>query len=283
MFEHMRPPPVVACAIGVLAAAGAAQASFTNNIMITGYWPPTNAMIRPFSTNPAKNPSGWVGGNWEGRGYNIHSFFPEFPGITSPPYGPGQGEFMVDYQNASTDFWTKVNELRPIAIITFSRGDNAASWELEGRARKLPLNQWTPDYIAPTQPTPNLPIASEPDFNIRYSSLPMLQIRDAVNAAAVGVNSFIDMSNAYGGTFVSEFTSYHSCWYQNLNSQAFSENWCVAGGHIHVGGGVGVNAGKLATEISLRTLINYVDSIVPAPGAGSLFLGTLVLAARRRR
>jgi hypothetical protein len=283
MFEGMRLPQRIPFVVAVCALAGAAHGSFTNNIMITGYWPPTNEMIRPFSTNPVKNPGGWIGGNWEDRGYNIHSFFPEFPGISQPPYGPGQGEFMVDYQNASNDFWATVAVLRPIAIITFSRGDNAASWELEGRARKLPLNQWTPDYIAPTQPTPDLPIASEPDFNIRYSSLPMGQIRDAVNSAALGVNSFIDMSNLFGGTFVSEFTSYHSCWYQNLNAQAFSENWCIAGGHIHVGGGVGVNAGKLATEITLRTLIDYVNTIVPAPGAGPFMLAALALAARRRR
>src|SRR5262245_41383211 len=50
------------------------------NIMITGYWPPTNEMIREFSNNPTQNPGGWIGGNWEGRGYNVYAYFPEFPG-----------------------------------------------------------------------------------------------------------------------------------------------------------------------------------------------------------
>ena len=31
-------------------------------IVITGYWPPTNEMIRPFSTDPDQNPDGWIGG-----------------------------------------------------------------------------------------------------------------------------------------------------------------------------------------------------------------------------
>ena len=55
------------------------SADYTNNIMITGYWPPTNEMVRHFSNNPVQNPGGWVGGNWEGRGYDIYAFFPEFP------------------------------------------------------------------------------------------------------------------------------------------------------------------------------------------------------------
>jgi len=67
--------------------------SETPNIMITGYWPPTNEMLRQFSNNPAQNPNGWVGGDWEGRGYNIYAFFPEFP----QGLGKGEGDFEVDY------------------------------------------------------------------------------------------------------------------------------------------------------------------------------------------
>ena len=47
-------------------------------ILITGYWPPTNEMIRDFSQNLELNPSGWVGNDWENRGYDVVSFFPEF-------------------------------------------------------------------------------------------------------------------------------------------------------------------------------------------------------------
>lgn len=270
---------------GVLSAAALpALADYTNNILITGYWPPTNEMIRPFSQNPAQNPGGWQGGNWEGRGYNIFSYFPEFPGITQPPYGRGEGDFEVDYQDASADFWRVVGDLRPVAIITFSRGGvNNSSWELESRARKLPLNSWTPDYLAPTRPTPDLPIASEPDNFIRFSSLPMTEIRDAVMSAGLGINAFIDSSNSFGGTFVSEFTSYHSSWYANLHSDPSDPAWCVAGGHIHVGGATSVASATLATEVTLRTLIGHVDSIVPAPGAGALAGVCLLVAGARRR
>lgn len=264
-------------------AAATANASFTNNILITGYWPPTNEMIRPFSQNPSQNPGGWQGGNWEGRGYNIHSYFPEFPGITQPPYGRGEGDFRVDYQDASADFWRVVGQLRPIAIITFSRGSNGSNWELESRARKLPLNAWTPDYAAPTRPTPDLPIASEPDNFIRYSSLPMVQIRDAVNAAGLGISSFIDTSDAFGGTFVSEFTSYHSAWYANLHADPSDPSWCVAGGHIHVGGNTSVAGATIATQITLRTLISHIDSVVPSPGTLVPLAAGLVAGAGRRR
>lgn len=260
-----------------------ALADYTNNILITGYWPPSNNMIRPFSQSPAQNPGGWQGGNWEGRGYNIFSYFPEFPGISQPPYGPGQGDFMVDYQNASADFWRVVGQLHPVAIITFSRGDNNSSWEIESRARKLPLNSWAADYIAPTRPTPDLPIAGEPDGTIRNSSLPMTQIRDAVAAAGLPLTSFIDTSNNFGGNFVSEFTSYHSAWYATMHNSPSDPAWCVAGGHIHVGGFTDPAAASAATLISLRTLITYVDSVVPAPGTAVLLAPTLLLISARRR
>lgn len=265
------------------ACASPVLADYTNNIMITGYWPPTNEMIRPFSQNTAQNPGGWQGGNWEGRGYDIFSYFPEFPGITSPPYGRGQGDFEVDYQDASADFWRVVEELRPVAIITFSRGGAGSNWEIESRARKLPLNSWTPDYLAPTRPTADLPIASEPDNFIRHSSLPMSQIRDAVNAAGIGVPAFIDTSNSFGGTFVSEFTSYHSAWYANLHSSPSDPFWTVAGGHIHVGGGTTVAGATLATEISLRVLIEHVNATVPSPGVFGVAGAALAMGARRRR
>ncbi len=274
----------VAAATGLLVAAGVARGDFTRNILITGYWPPTNEMLRPFSQNASQNPGGWQGGDWESRGYNIFSYFPEFPGGTA--LNPrGTGDFQVDYQAASADFWRITGELKPCAIITFSRGDPGSSWELESRARKLPLNQWTPDYLAPTRPTAALPIASEPDNRIRNSSLPMSQIRTAVQAAAPGLNTFIDTSNNFGGTFVSEFTSYHGAWYQNLHAAATDPAQCFAGGHIHVGIDTPLATAQIATTATLRALTGYLDSVipVPAPSAVGLVAGGLALGARRRR
>ena len=40
-------------------------------ILLTGYWPPTNEMLRRFSTNPLQNPAGWIGEDWEQRGFDV--------------------------------------------------------------------------------------------------------------------------------------------------------------------------------------------------------------------
>lgn len=256
--------------------AGAAN---TTNILITGYWPPTNEMLRPWSTNPTQNPGGWQGGNWEGRGYDIFSYFPEFPGGTG--VNPrGEGDFQVDYQAASNDFWRVVGELRPVAIITFSRGSAGSNWEVESRHRKLPLGSWSPDYLAPTRPTPELPIAGEPDNQIRTSSLPMTQIRDAVNSANLGFGSFIDTSSSFGGNFVSEFTGYHSAWYASMHASPDDPFRTVAGGHIHVGISTPLAGAMEATRITLRELTTYVDTVIPAPWALASFV---VLLRRGRR
>ena len=47
-------------------------------IMLTAYWPPSNEMLRRFNANPSQNHMGWIGENWEGRGYDVYAFFPEF-------------------------------------------------------------------------------------------------------------------------------------------------------------------------------------------------------------
>ncbi len=304
----MRPtrtaPLLVLVALPVTALAQARPA-----IMITGYWPPTNEMLRPWSQSPVQNPGGWQGNDWEGRGYNIFSYFPEFPGgVGVNPRGTG--DFQVDYQNASEDFWRLTSQLQPIAVITFSRGSSGSNWELESRHRKLPLSNWTPDYQAPTQPTTDLPIAQEPNNRIQHSSLPMASIRNAVNAASLGVNAFIDTSNAFGGTFVSEFTGYHSSWYARLHADPRDPAWCISGGHVHVGIDTPTAAAQTATVLTLRELIAHLDRVraittkvaghvnpmptamggagvvpwtSPAPGATVLLAMACVPTLRRRR
>ena len=122
------------------------------NIMLTGYWPPTNDMLRRFSPNPKQNPEGWVGEDWEGRGYNIYAYFPEFPG----GLGKGEGDFEVDYQDTSADFWPIAAGIDPIAIMTFGRAEEDTDWELEWRQRNLACSTggWDDDYEAPYLPTP---------------------------------------------------------------------------------------------------------------------------------
>ncbi|MCA9298328.1 MAG: hypothetical protein KDA28_04640, partial [Phycisphaerales bacterium] len=110
-----------------------ASADDYRHILLTGYWPPTNEMVRHFSTNPERNPDGWAGANWEGRGYHVYSYFPEFPNGV----GQGVGDLEVDYQDTSADFWPIAEAVAPTALITFSRGSFGRDWEIEFAQRNL--------------------------------------------------------------------------------------------------------------------------------------------------
>jgi hypothetical protein len=267
---------VAAVLVGLACSAG--RADYTKNIMLTGYWPPTNEMVRPFSTNPDQNPGGWIGQNWEGRGYDIYSFFPEVKLGEK-----GEGDFEVDYQDTSYDWWRITAEVRPVAIITFSwtsgtSGNNRKDWELE----KFNYNRtwWTDDYEPPLQPDQIPPDPTWPAGWSRRSSLPLESIRDAVNAANVGPKAYIDGDG--GGTFLSEYIGYHGLWYQSIHKLSTDPSWCVAAGHIHVGQNVTIQEGFAATEVTLRALLSYVDTIVPEP-TSLLLLAALTPLLRRRR
>ncbi|MDX9912575.1 MAG: hypothetical protein RBS39_12160 [Phycisphaerales bacterium] len=272
-------------AVGGLAPL--AVAGHTNNILITGYWPQTNEMVRRYSTSPTQNPDGWIGGNWENRGYDIHSYFPEFPGgVGANP--KGNGDLEVDYQDTSADFWRIVEEVRPVAIITFSRGSARANWELERINRNW--ETWIDDYEAPFQPTdengvPGRPDKTVPADYIRETSLPVNSIIDAVRATGAIPSSsvFVDETGG-GGQFLSEFIAYHGVWYQSMHSDPSDPYWTVAAGHIHVGVNTSLSAAMTATDATLRALTDYLDTVIPAPGTGGVMLaGVGVLARRRRR
>jgi len=256
--------------------ASAAQAEYTRNIMLTGYWPPTNDMLRQFSTNPEQNPDGWVGQNWEGLGYDIYSYFPEFPdGI-----GRGVGDFEVDYQDTWEDFWRITEEVKPVAIITFSRAARGKYWEVEYRQRNL--EQWEDDYDEPFQPTPAPPDPTVPAGTIRYSSLPMEQIVADVTEADLGFNQvYIDYdSDEFGGAYLSEFMAYLGTWYHDMHASPNDAAWNIAAGHIHVGSDSGRLRSIWGTEVTLRTLTEYLDTQIPEPGSVILLL---VGAAALRR
>ena len=223
-------------------------------ILLTGFWPPTNEMIRHFSQNVSLNNSGWMGENWEESGYDVVSYFPEFSNPNCNNCGIGYGNFQVDYQSTSNDFWAIVDELSPIAIITFSRGYIDYSWEMEFNYYNR-LN-WINDYQSPFLPTPNPPDSDVESYFIRNSTLPMENIMDAINASNLNLDSYIDW-NGNPGQFVSEFMGYHGVWYKDTHS--FGENNCIIAGHIHVGGLIDWNTAKEAAEISLREVISYLD------------------------
>lgn len=227
-------------------------------ILLTGYWPPSNEAVRQWSTNPAQNPGGWVGADWEGRGYDVHSFFPEFSPPTCTSCGAGSGDLMVDYQDSSTDFWAIVAAVQPIAIITFSRTTAALSWEVEMNQHNH--SSWGNDYIAPAQPTPTPPDTSVPANFLRLSKLPLQAIVNDVTAANLGLNPFICFAG-HGGGFVSEFIAYHGVWYQSLHDSPTDPAWCIAAGHVHVGSGINWTVARQAAEITLRSVITHVDGV----------------------
>jgi hypothetical protein len=211
-------------------------------------------MIRHFSQNIDLNPDGWQGDNWEQRGYDIISYFPTFSDPDCSSCGTGNGILQVDYQNTSDDFWPIANNHEPIGIITFSRGYMNQSWELEYNAYNR--TNWINDYSAPYLPTPNPPDEYEPSFYLRNSNLPMNEIVNNINNLDIGLDSYIDIDGD-PGSFVSEFMAYHGTWFRDLN--LFSDNNCIAAGHIHVGGYIPVEISIIAVEETVRTLIDYLD------------------------
>ncbi len=231
-------------------------------IVLTGYWPPSNEAIRRFSTDPLQNPLGWIGQDWEGRGYDVHSFFPEFTPPNCMNCGVGQGDLEVDYQDTSADFWPLLDPLDPIAVLTFSRGFNDLSWELEMNQYNRPV--WVNDFIPPQQPTPAPPDAGWPANGLRLSSQPVQLLVDQVSASGLGVHAYICYSGD-GGGFLSEFIADHGTWYQGLHTDPLDPEWCVAGGHVHVGGQLSWSVAEEAAKVTLRGLIDYLDQVLYHP------------------
>jgi len=230
-------------------------------ILVTGYWPPTNEMVRHFSQNPELNPGGWQGDDWEGRGYDVISYFPSFDPPDCSNCGQGYGDLEVDYQDTSQDYWPIVDELTPIGIITFSRGSIDWSWEMENNYWNR--TNWIGDYTPPNQPTPNPPDPEQPAYHERFSTLPQDAIVDAIAYSGLGLNPFIDL-NGNAGMFLSEYMGFHGVWYQDLFE--YSGTPCIAAGHIHVGGQIDWNTARSAAEITIRELINYLDLFAYTPG-----------------
>jgi len=228
-------------------------------IMLTGYWPPTNEMIRRFSPRADLNPQGWIGADWEGRGYDVYAYFPEFDPPDCRSCGKGEGDLEVDYQDTSADGRAIADTLRPLALITFSRGFDDLSWEVE--VNQYNRVSWIDDYQEPRQPTPSPPDASVPAEALRLSGLPVQEIVDAIAGADLGLDPYVAWSGD-GGGFLSEFAAYHGVWHQAAHASPADPALCIAGGHVHVGGQIDWQTATLAAELTLRALIDYLDSLV---------------------
>lgn len=231
-------------------------------IVLTGYWPPSNEAVRKFSTDPIQNPGGWQGQNWEGRGYDVYAFFPEFTPPSCSFCGKGTGDLEVDYQDTVADFWPLTDSVDPVGMITFSRGFPDMNWEFE--MNQFNRTQWIGDYQAPVLPNPSPPDTGFPADGKRLSSLPVEALVNRINAAQIGTTAYICYSGD-GGGFLSEFIAYLGTWYRALHSDPSSPDWCVAAGHVHVGGNLPWNVAQAAAEESVRGLIDYLDAVLLQP------------------
>ncbi|BBM84962.1 hypothetical protein [Candidatus Uabimicrobium amorphum] len=224
------------------------------NILVLGYWPPTNAIVQDFSNDAALNPGGWKGKNWQNLGYDIYSFFPTFPKGVKGENGRGEGNLEVDYQDTSRDFWKVVERIKPHAIIAFGLG--RGPWEIEFNARNLAVENWRKDYLIPQFPLTKPDVTRADNFTL-HSTLPVAKIAEKVNAADLGFKAWVDWQGD-PGRFLCEYMAYHVMWYQSLHRNG--KDACLAAGFIHVGGEVDVTSGKKALEITLQETIAHIKA-----------------------
>ncbi len=238
----------------LLAVAGLAEGRPV--VMLTGYWAPTAEMIYRFSDNPELNPEGWIGEDWEGRGYDIYAFFPAFNVNTR--------EFEVDYQATWSDFWARTDEYHPEIIISFGATDNGP-WEIEYRA--VNRTNWDPDDIEPYYPTPNPPDSTIAGGESRYATLPLYNIRNAVNEQTA-THAWVD---SYGdpGSFLCNYIAYLGMWYQAQHAEEDDEHYCRAAGFIHVNGEMPLLEATVATQVTLRAVFDYYENIADLAGSVS--------------
>ena len=214
-------------------------------ILVTGYWNPTGQMITKFSTNSELNPNGWEGENWEDLGYDVYSYFPNPDGYT--------GMFEIDYQSTLADFSQLVEDLNPIAIVSFGAG--TGPWEIEYNARNL--DSWVNDYVAPQQPTPNPPDQSVIVNYTRHSTLPINQIAESINEETE-ILAWIDW-NGNPGAFLCEYIAYLGMWYKDSHSDPLNQEQCLAAGFIHVNNTISANEATVAADITIRETLNHLN------------------------
>ena len=241
----------------------------TRNVVLMGYWPPTNEMLRPWSTNATQNPEGWIGENWGGHGYDVYSFFPEFPPDGDPTnddigddgaVGSPRFDLRVDYQATSADFWRIIDTHQPVILITTSRGGKIG-WELEalegGHGQGNPggpAQDWSSDqHGAVQQPTEATIEPRSWDAISMYrqgNTLPSQLPLDAILKATepLGVAS-VQIDENTSGNFLSGFLGLHGLYYQSIAPHA------VAAGHIHVGFGLPVANAATLIEQTLQTVL----------------------------
>ncbi len=258
-------------------ASSTGSVGCTKKVVLMGYWPPTNEMLRPWSTDPTQNPDGWQGANWGGYGYDVYSFFPEFPPDGDPTndkigedgaVGSPDYDLRVDYQATSPDFWRIVDEHRPNILITTSRGGDIG-WELEGIDGGHGLDNpggpemdWASDAHGvdqfPTQATIEARSWDAISMYRKGVTLPSQLPLDEIVAAtdSLGLTSVV-IDQETGGNFLSGFLGLHGLYYNQLAPHN------VAAGHIHVGYGLPVADASALIEATVHAVLEHhpVDSV----------------------
>jgi len=305
---------IAAIAVAILSFrlfSGVGFAAYTNNILLTGYWPPTggeNGMLSQWLYDPY-NPDSWQGANWNNSGYNVYALYPTFPGGTgSNPRG--DGFFEIHYESVYNDFagvtttgmWVDhsvtedpvwLDPLNPVAVLSYGQG--AGPWEIENNARNLSRNSWyrtsysgrpddQPDLSLPTNYTLSADELSS-DMAMLYESIETA-VNDA-NLTGIGTDgAWVDW-NGNPGKFLCEYMAFLGLdyyYWNNPDSTASDPDappWdneydVYATSFTHVAGNVPVSSGAAATEIALNETIMFLDNTLPpiqqAPIPNSVWL-----------
>lgn len=251
------------------------------NVVLMGYWPPTNEMLRPWSTDLEQNPDGWEGEDWGELGFDVCAFFPEFPPDGDPSNDPigsegsvgsPESDLRVDYQDTSEDFWAIVDALQPVILITTSRSGDIG-WEIEGiegghgDGGSDPAFDWSSDGFGPqTRPTEGSveprtwdAISTYRVGNVLDGRLPMQEIAGAADALAL-TSVAIDLDGT-SGNYLSGFLGLHGLHYAETHAHV------AAAGHIHVGNGLPTEDARALLEVTLRTVLEVhpADTVECAP------------------
>lgn len=252
------------------------------NVVLMGYWPPTNEMLRPWSQSAAQNPGGWIGEDWEGYGYDVYSFFPEFPPDGDPNNDPigGDGavgspryDLRVDYQATSADFWRIVDELQPVIVVTTSRGGDIG-WEVEALegghgGGGSPEFDWASDEHGadhfPSEATVEarswMAISTYRQGNTLPTRLPVDEIVQATTA--LGVTDVAVDPTGTSGNFLSGFLGLHGLYYAHVWGETAGYE-VAAAGHIHVGFGLPVDDASALIEATLHAVLQ-AHPVEPVP------------------
>lgn len=246
--------------------------SCPRHVVVTGYWPPTNEMLRPWSIDADQNPDGWTGADWRGLGFDVYAYFPEFPPDGVPFNDPrgsagfigsADSDFRVDYQDTSADFWRIMADRRPLILITTSRGGDIG-WEVEAFEGGHGSGDGDPadDWISDDHPPETLPVRGSIDARSwdaisRFRAGERLASRlptAAIAAAARDLDlTSVAVDDQTSGNYLSGFMGLHGLYYALTHAEA------VAAGHIHVGRDVPADDARRLMEATLATVLGRYD------------------------